>query len=165
MCSSPHLWFLHAKQRILKPEFQSLWVPALICSFCMPNSEFWARITSLYGSQTSLVLLCMQNSFICTRISSLYGFQPSSVVMSTHNSVLNTRINRLYWFQLSPVFLCMQISVISTRITRLYGSQPSCVVFAFKPATFGPKLHVSRQTSTVILCMLNSVPGIRITSL
>ena len=121
------------------PEFQSLWVPALICSFCMPNSEFWTRITSLYGSQTLPVLLCMQNSLICTRISSLYGFQHSSVVMSTHNSVLNTRINRLYWFQLSPVVLCMQISVISTRITRLYGSQPSCLVFGCKAATYGPE--------------------------
>ena len=99
MYPSPHLWLLHAKQRILDQNFKSLWVPALICSFCMPNSEFWTRITSLYGSQTSPVLLCVQNSVICTRISSLYGFQPSSVVLSTHNSVLNTRINRLYWFQ------------------------------------------------------------------
>ena len=119
------------------PEFQSLWVPALICSFCMPNSEFWTRITSLYGSQTLPVVLCMQNSLICTRISSIYGFQHSSVVMSTHNSVLNTRINRLYWFQLSPVVLCMQISEIRTRNTRLHGSQPSCVGFGCKAATYG----------------------------
>ena len=104
MCPSPDLWFLHAKPRILVQNF-SLWVPALICSFCMPNSEFWTRITSLYVSQTLPVLLCMQNSLICTRISSLYGFQHSSVVMSTHNNVPNTRINRLHWFQLSPVVL------------------------------------------------------------
>ena len=121
------------------PEFQSLWVTALICSFCMPNSAFWTKITSLYGSQTLPVLLCMQNSLICTRISCLYGFQHPSVVMSIHNSIPNTRINRLYWFQLSPVVLCMQISVISTRITRLYGSQPSCVVFGCKAATYGPE--------------------------
>ena len=114
MFPSPHLWFLHAKQRILDQNFKSLWVPALICDFCMPNSEFWPRITSLYVSQTS------------------------SVVLSTHKSVLSTSINRLYWFQLSPVVLFMQISVISTKITSLYGSQPSSVVFAFKTATFGP---------------------------
>ena len=147
MCPSPHLWFLHAKQRILDQNFKSLWVPALICGFCMPNSEFWPRITSLYVSQTSPALLCNQNGVICTRISSLYWFQPpsvvlclqnsgfmtrltslygsqtSSVVLSTHKSVLSTRINRLYWFQLSPVVLFMQISVISTKITSLYGSQ------------------------------------------
>ena len=33
MCSNPHLWFLHAKQRILDQNFKSLWVPDLICGF------------------------------------------------------------------------------------------------------------------------------------
>ena len=134
--SQPSSVFFACKTAHFGPEFQSLWVPALICSFCMPNSLFWTRITSLYGSQTLPVLLCIQNSLICTRISILYGFQHSSVVMSTHNSAI---INRLYWFQLSPVVLCMQISVISTRITRLYGSQPSCAVFGCKAATYGPE--------------------------
>ena len=137
--SQPSSVVFACKTAHFDPEFQSLWVPALIWSFCMPNSEFWTRITSVYGSQTLPVLLCMRHSLICTRISSLYGFQHSSVVMSTHNSVLNTRINRLYWFQLSPVVLCIQISVISTRNTRLYGSQPSCVVFGWKAATYGPE--------------------------
>ena len=45
---SPHLWFLHA------------------------NSDVWTRITSPYGSQTSLVVLCMHNRVISTRITSLY---------------------------------------------------------------------------------------------
>ena len=137
--SQPSSVVLACKTAHFGPEFQSLWVPSLICSFCIPNSVFWTRNTCLYGSQTLPVLLCVQNSLICTRISSLYGFQHSSVVMSTHNRVPNTRINRLYWFQLSPVVLCMQISVISTRITRLYGSQPSCVVFGCKAATYGPE--------------------------
>ena len=147
MGPSPHVCFLHAKQRILDQNFKSLLVPSLICGFCIPNSEFWPRITRLYGSQTSPALLCNQNGVICTRISSLYWFQPSSVVLclqnsgfrtrltslygsqtssvvlSTHNSILSTSINRLYWFQLSPVVLFMQISVISTKITSLYGSQ------------------------------------------
>ena len=58
MGPSPHLRFLHTKQRVL------------------------ARITSLYGSQTSPALLCNQNCLICTRISSLYWFQPTSVVFA-----------------------------------------------------------------------------------
>ena len=135
--SQPSSVVLACKTAHFGTEFQSLWVPALICSFCMPNSVFWTRITCLYGSQTLPVLLCVQNSLICTRISSLYGFQHSSVVLSTHNRVPNTRINRLYWFQLSPVVLCMQYIVISTRITCLSGSQPLSVVFAFKSATLG----------------------------
>ena len=56
MSPSPHLWFLHAKQRL------------------------WTRITNLYGSQTSPVVLCMQYSLISTRITCLYGSQPLSVV-------------------------------------------------------------------------------------
>ena len=40
------------------------------------------RKTSLYGSQTSRVVLRMQNNVISTRITSLYGFQPSSVVIA-----------------------------------------------------------------------------------
>ena len=95
MCPSPHLWFLHAKQRILDQNFMSLWVPALICGFCMPNSEFWPRITSLYGSQTSPALLCNQNGVICTRISSLYWFQSSSVVLCLQNSDFWTGITSL----------------------------------------------------------------------
>ena len=43
----------------------------------------------------------------------------------------------------SPVTFCMQYSVPNIRITSLYGCQPSSEVFACKPATFGPKLHVS----------------------
>ena len=91
----PHLWFLHAKQRILDQNFKYLWVPALICGFCMPNSEFWPRITSLYGSQTSHALVCNQNGVICTRISSLYWFQPSSVVLCLQNSDFMTRLTSL----------------------------------------------------------------------
>ena len=161
--SQPSSVVLHAKQRILDKNFKSLWVPALICGFCMPNSEFWPRITSLYGSQTSPALVCNQNGVICTRISSLYWLQPSSVVLclqnsdfmtrltslygsqtssvvlSTHNSVLSTRINRLYWFQPSPVVLCMQNSDFRTRITSLCGSKTPPVVFACKTATSGPE--------------------------
>ena len=32
---------------------QLIWVPAIICGFCMQNSYFRTRITSLYGTQLS----------------------------------------------------------------------------------------------------------------
>ena len=70
----PHLWFLQSKQLIL-----TLRVPALMFCFCMQNREFWGRITSIYGSQTSPVVLCIQNRVISITITSLYGSQPSSV--------------------------------------------------------------------------------------
>ena len=63
---NPYLWFLHPKQRLLEQNYKYLCVPALICGFWIHNSAFWTRISSLYGSKTS------------------------SVVLSTHNCVLNT---------------------------------------------------------------------------
>ena len=53
----------------------------------MQTSAFWSRITSLYRSQASPVVLCMQNSMICTRMTSLYGFQPLSVFISSCKTV------------------------------------------------------------------------------
>ena len=111
--------FVHAKQRILDQNFKSLWVPALICGVYMPNSEFWPRITSLYGSQTSPALLCNQNGVICTRISSLYWFQPSSVVLCLQNSDFRTRLTSLYGSQTSSVVLSTHNSVLSTILSRL----------------------------------------------
>ena len=31
MGPSPHLWFLHAKQRLLDQNYKSLWVPVFAC--------------------------------------------------------------------------------------------------------------------------------------
>ena len=85
----------------------------------MQNSDFWTRITSIYGSQTWLVVLCIKNTVISARITNFYSSQTS------------------------PVVLCMQNSVPSIRIASLYGCQPSSVVFGCKTATFGPEQQVS----------------------
>ena len=113
MCPSPHLWVLHSKQRLLeqnykslwvpdltcrfvrakqRDETQALWVPALICVFCMQNSDFWSRITSLYGSQTSPVVLCMYNIVLSIRITSFYGSSPSSVDFDCKTASLGTEL-------------------------------------------------------------------------
>ena len=130
MGPSPHLWFLHAKQRLLDPNNKSLCVPDLICGFCMQNSVISTWSTSLYVSQPSSVVFACKNSAFWNKISSLYGSQNSSVVLSTHNCVLNTGIKRLFWFQPSPVVLCKQNSDFRTRITSLCVSNTSPVVFA-----------------------------------
>ena len=121
MGPSPHLWFLHAKQRLLD------------------------QSTSLLGYQTSPVIFCLQNSVPRFRITSLYGSQSSSVFLHSKQRLL-TRITNLYWSQTSPVVLCRQYSVISTRNTCLYGSQPLSVVFACITATFGPEYKLSMGT-------------------
>ena len=66
-----------------------------------------------------LCVFLMQYSAFWTRISSLYGSQTSSVVLSTHNCELNTRIKRQFWIQPSPVALCIQNCDFRTRITSL----------------------------------------------
>ena len=110
---------------------------------CMKNSLFRIRMTSPLRFQPTSVVLCLQYIDFRTRHTSLYASQTSSVVFSTHNSVLSSRIKRLYWFQPSSVALFMQNSVISTWITSLYGSQHSSVVFACKTTPFGPESQVS----------------------
>ena len=118
---SPHLCFLHAKQRL------------------------WTRITSLYGSQTSPVILCMQNSVICTRVTSLYGSQPSSVVLACKTASFGPELH----FSMEPrphlSFCTCKNSVISTRMTSVYGFQPSSVVLACKTANFGLEWKVSES--------------------
>ena len=86
-----------------------------LCFFLMQYSAFWTRISSLYGSQTS------------------------SVLLGTHNCELNTRIKRQYWIQPSPVALCMQNSDFRTRITSIWGSKTSPVVFSCKTSPSGPE--------------------------
>ena len=153
MCPIPHLWFLHAKQRILDQNFKSLWVPALICGFWMPNSEFWPRITSLYGSQTSPSLVCNQNGVICTRISSLYWFQPSSVVLCLQNSDFRTRLTSLYGSQPTSVDLCNQNIDFITRITWLYGFQTSPLDLWMQNSVLVPEwqLYMGSSPSPVVL--------------
>ena len=78
----PHLSFCACKTEWLAPELLVSMAPSLLFGFLMQNGHFWTRITSLYGYQTSPVVLCMQYSVISTRITSLYGSQPSSVVFA-----------------------------------------------------------------------------------
>ena len=77
MGPSPHVWFLDAKQRLLDWNYKALWVQDPTCGFCMQNSDFWSRITSLYVSQTWPVILCKYHSVLNIRNTSLYGSQPS----------------------------------------------------------------------------------------
>ena len=62
MGPSHHLWFVHAKHRLLDQNYKSLWVPALICGFCIQNSDFSTRIASLYGSLPSTVVFACKTA-------------------------------------------------------------------------------------------------------
>ena len=53
------------------------------------------KIKSLHGSQTSPVFLCMQNKVISIRITSLYGSQPSIVVIACKTASLGPELQGL----------------------------------------------------------------------
>ena len=54
--------FVHSKQRLSHQNYCSLLVPALICALCMQNSDFRTRITSFFGSHTSLMVFSFKTA-------------------------------------------------------------------------------------------------------
>ena len=74
--------FVHAKQRDWHQKIVVSMSPRPHLSLCACKRAWLAQEnTSLYGSHTSSDVLCMQNGTISTRITILYGSQPSSVVL------------------------------------------------------------------------------------
>ena len=116
---NPYLFFLHAKQR------------------------FWSRITSLYMSQTSSVVLCTQNSVISIRITSLYGSQTSSVVFIFKTAHYGQEI----LVSLGPrpylSFCACKTTWFAPEWQVYTGSSPHLCFFPCKTATLGPDLQVS----------------------
>ena len=62
MGPSPHLLFLHAKQRVSDQSYKSLWVPDLTYGFGIQNSDFRTRIARLYGSQPSSAVFAFKTA-------------------------------------------------------------------------------------------------------
>ena len=102
---------------------------------CMQNSVIRTRITSFYGSQTSPVVLCMQNNVIIIRISSLYGSQPSSKFLQTKQRLFDQNYKTL-WVPDLICGYCKENSDFRTRITSLSGSQ----VFGIQNSDFGTRI-------------------------
>ena len=134
--------FVHAIQRDEHQNYLSLWVPTLICGFCMQNSAFWTRLTSLYGSQTWPVVLCMYNSVLSIRIH-------VSMCPSPHLWFLHAKqghLDQTHWSVRVPDLTCRFVHAIQRNYHQnycIYGSHPLSVVFAFITATFGAELQVS----------------------
>ena len=132
----------------------------------MQNSDFWTRITSLYGSQTWPVFLCMYNSVISTRITRLYGFQPSSVVLWIKNSDLMTTIACVYGSQTSPAIFACKTAWLASELLVFMDPSPHVWILDGKQRLLDriTNLYWS-QTSPVVLCMQYSVISTRITCL
>ena len=76
MGPSPHLRFLHAKQRLLDQIYKSLCFPAIICGFVYKNSAFSIRITSLYGLHPSFVAFACKTATLGPEIQVSMGPRP-----------------------------------------------------------------------------------------
>ena len=115
MGPSPHVWFLDAKQRDLRQNDKSIWVPALICAFFnLQNSDFRTRLTSLYGSRPHLwfwghITACLAQE------------EKDSMGSSPH------------------VWYCEWKSATLAHEIQVSVSQPSFVVFGCKTAPFWPE--------------------------
>ena len=106
----------------------------------------------------------MQNNPISIRITSLYGSQPSSVVIASKTATFGTELQ----VSMGPrhrLLICAcetaQIAPESPWVQHLslysIRSQPSSVVFACKTATLGPELQVSMGPSSLLwFCALTT---------
>ena len=100
MGPSPHRCFLHA------------------------NRDFWSRITSLYRSLTTPVVLYMQNSVISIRITSLCGSQTSPVVFACKTAWLSSelQISMGLWPHLS--FCACKTAWLASELQVSVGPRP-----------------------------------------
>ena len=137
--------------------------PSPHLSFCAcKTTTIRARITSLYGSQTSPMVFCIQNKatlapeflvsifpsphlwlFICktatfgSELQVSMGPCPHLWFVACKTATLGPELSSLYGSQTSPMVFCIQNSNFSTRITSLYRIPALfCCFGACKTATF-----------------------------
>ena len=161
--------FVRSKQRLASELLVSMGPRPHLSVFACKTACFSTRITSLYGSQTSPVVLCIHNSdIIAPELTSLYGSQTSPVVLCMQNSVIRSRITSLLWV---PDFTCRFVHakqrLLRSRNTSLYWSQTSPMVFCIQNCDFSTRICKSLWVPALIcgFCMQNSDFWIRITSL
>ena len=126
MGPSPHLRFLHAKQRVLAQNYKSLWVPDLTCPFVQ------SKRPDLHQNIKSILVpalfsgFCMQNSVIIIRITCLYGSQHLSVVFGCKTAT--------FWAEL-------QVSMGPRHDLSFCGCKTACLA-SEKLVSMGPSPHV-----------------------
>ena len=146
MCPRLHLSFCACKPTWLYHQnYYSLWVPDLHLWFLIcKTSDFWIRITTLYGTQTSSVDLRMQNSLTFRSWMTLvYWSHPSSVVLCIQNSDFSIRITGIYGTQPSFVASECKTATLESELEVSMGPRPHLWFFAFKTATLEHELQVS----------------------
>ena len=124
--------------------------------FFLANSIFWTRITSLYGKQTSPVILCMQNRVIITRITSLYGSQLYSVALYIQNRGFRTNIAYLYGSQTYPVILCLKTACLASELLFSMGPRPDLWFLHAKQRLLDPN-YKSLSVADITCCFEHEI--------
>ena len=114
-----------------------------LCFFCIQNSDFWIRITSLYGCQTSpVVFLHSKQRLLDQNYKSLwvpvitYGFLHSKQWLQ-HQKCKSLWVPALIW-----AFPC-KTATLGPEIQVSIGPSPHLWFCAFKTTTLWPELIVS----------------------
>ena len=102
----------------------SVLVPTSSMVFASKTENFGPELRVSMGPRPQLSFCACKTGVITTRITSLYWSQTSPVVVCLQNGDFRTRLTSLYGSQTSPVILCKKNSMISTRNSSLHGSQP-----------------------------------------
>ena len=137
MGASPHLWFLHAKQRLYDQNYKSLLVPDL-------DYVFFAFNTATLVPELQVSMGPSPHLWFCAFTTATLW--PEWIVSLGPRPKLSLCARKTAW--LAPELLvsmglrthlsfCACKTTWSIRITSLYGSQPSSGVFTHKTATFG----------------------------
>ena len=109
----------------------------------MQNRGFWTRITNLYMSQRSPVVLCMLYSVISTRITFLSRSQPLSVVFAGKTATFGTK-QRVPMGPRYPLSFCAwKTARFAPEILVSVGLRPHLTFCACKTAYLASELLVS----------------------
>ena len=144
----PHLYVLCIqKQRLISIRITSLsWVPAPhLWFFACKTATLGPELQVSMCPSPHLLVLCIHNSDIMTRINSLYGSQTSPIVLYMLKAVIiSTRITSLLGSQISPVVLCMQNNLISImKLLVSMGPDLTCCFCMQNSVTFASELQIS----------------------
>ena len=85
--------FVHSKHRNEHQNYKSLWVPDLTCRFVHAKQRDWhQKILASMGPRVHLSLCACKTAWFATENTSLYGSQTSPVVLCMQNGTISTRI-------------------------------------------------------------------------
>ena len=108
----------------------------------MQNSVLRSRMTLVYWSQPSSVVLCIQICDFSVRITSLYGSQPSFVAFECKTANLGPELQVFMGPSLHLCFLHSKQRLKHKNCKSLWVPALICG-FSCKTATFGSELQVS----------------------